>query len=82
MVYRRDEKWQFATRALSVGAQIRRTSLLLQYCLLRSQKAQTMDGLLNIVSSAAGLNAKHFVNVLQGFDEHQAFGQRVSFVEI
>lgn len=40
-----------------------------------------MDGLLNIVSSAAGLNAKHFVNVLQGFDEHQAFGQRVSFGE-
>lgn len=38
-----------------------------------------MDGLLNIVSSAAGLKTKHFVNVLQGFDEHQAFGQRVSF---
>lgn len=41
-----------------------------------------MDGLLNIVASAAGLSSKHFVNVLQGFDEHQAFGQRVSVLEI
>lgn len=51
------------------------------YNFRRAQEPQlAMDGLLNIVSSAASLSTSHFANILNGFDEHQAFNQRVRYI--
>lgn len=37
-----------------------------------------MDGLLDIVSTVTKLQSKQFVQLLEGYDIHQSFSQRVS----